>query len=56
MSALVEIAIAFFVFFAVFSALRGNVAGALAGIAAALTLGLLSMSNDSDHKRGPWDA
>jgi hypothetical protein len=42
MSTAVEIVIALFVFFAVFSILRGNVAGALAGLAGALTLGLLA--------------
>jgi hypothetical protein len=61
MNAIIDIAIALFVFFAIFSLLRGNVAGAIAGIAAALTLGLLSMSSSDDDyrrrlKRGPWDA
>jgi hypothetical protein len=53
MNAIIDIAIALFVFFAVFSLLRGNWAGAFAGIAAALTLGLLSIGHD---KRDRWDA
>jgi hypothetical protein len=57
MSTAVEIMIALFVFFAVFSLLRGNWAGFFAGIAGALTLGLLSgMSSRDDERRGPWDA
>jgi hypothetical protein len=54
MSTAVEIMIALFVFFAVFSLLRGNWAGAIAGIAAALTLGLLSAGHDDD--RNHWEA
>jgi hypothetical protein len=56
MNALVDIMIELFVFFAVFSLLRGNWAGAVAGIAAALTLGLLGIVTHDDHERGPWDA
>jgi hypothetical protein len=54
MNTAIEIVIAFFVFFAVFSLLRGNWAGAVAGVVAALTLGLLSASHD--HERDRWDA
>jgi hypothetical protein len=54
MNAIIDIASALFVFFAVFSILRGNVAGAVAGIAAALTLGLLSAGHDDERDR--WGA
>jgi hypothetical protein len=50
MSTLVEIAIAFFVFFAVFSLLRGNWAGFFAGVAGALTLGLLAGMSSHDER------
>jgi hypothetical protein len=54
MSTAVEIMISLFVFFAIFSLLRGNWAGAIAGIAAALTLGLLASSRDDEHDH--WKA
>ena len=57
MSTAVEIMIALFVFFAVFTLLRCNWAGFFAGVAGAITLGLLSgMSRHDDERRGPWDA
>jgi hypothetical protein len=56
MSTAVEIVIALFVFFAVFSILRGNVAGALAGLAGALTLGLLAAIFTHDDQRDRWGA
>jgi hypothetical protein len=54
MSTAVEIMISLFVFFAIFSLLRGNWAGAVAGMVAALTLGLLAANHD--HERDRWDA
>ena len=54
MSTAIEIAIAFFVFFAVFSLLRGNWAGFFTGIAGALTLGLLSGLSSHDDERDRW--
>jgi hypothetical protein len=56
MSTAVEIAIACFVFFAVFSLLRGNWAGFFAGLAGALTLGLLAGISGHDDERDRWDA
>jgi hypothetical protein len=56
MSTAIEIAIALFVFFAVFAALRGNWAGAFAAVAGALTLGLLAMIFGHDNERDRWDA
>jgi hypothetical protein len=54
MNAVVEIMIALFVFFAVFSLLRGNWAGFFASVAGALTLGLLAgmSSHDDERDRG----
>jgi hypothetical protein len=43
MSTAVEIAIALFVFFAVFAALRGQWAAAFAAVAGALVLGVLAV-------------
>jgi hypothetical protein len=53
MSTAVEIAIALFVMFAVFAALRGNWAGAFAAVAGALVLGLLAIffGHDDEHDR-----
>jgi hypothetical protein len=50
MSTAVEIAIALFVFFAVFAALRGNWAGAFAAVAGALVLAVLAvMTGEERH-------
>jgi hypothetical protein len=54
MSTAIEIAIACFVFFAVFAALRGNWAGAFAAVAGALVLGVLAALNSDECDR--WDA
>jgi hypothetical protein len=53
MSTAVEIAIALFVMFAVFAALRGNWAGAFAAAAGALVLGLLAIIFGHDE-RDEW--
>jgi hypothetical protein len=54
MGTAVEIAIALFIFVAIFSLLRGNWAGAIAAVAAALTLGLLSVGHGDERDR--WGA
>jgi hypothetical protein len=54
MSAAVEIAIALFVVFAVFAALRGNWAGALAA-AGVLVLGVMAaLSGERDDRYDCW--
>jgi hypothetical protein len=56
MNTAVEIMISLFVFFAIFSLLRGNWAGFFAGIAGALTLGLLAGMSSHDDERDHWGA
>jgi hypothetical protein len=54
MNTAIEIAIALFVFFAVFAALRGNWAGAFAAVAGALVLGMLAIIFGHDDERDRW--
>ena len=56
MSTAAEIAIAVFVMFVVFAALRGNCAGAVAAVAGALILGLLAAIFGHDDERDRWGA
>jgi hypothetical protein len=56
-TATVEIAIALFVMFAVFSALRGNWAAAFAAVVGAIALGVMAiMFGTHDDKRDRWGA
>jgi hypothetical protein len=54
MNTAVEIAVAVFVMFAVFAALRGNWAGAFAAVAGALVLGVLAIIFGHDDERDHW--
>jgi hypothetical protein len=56
MNTAVEIAIALFVTFAVFAALRGNWGGAFAAVVGALVLGVLSVMFGHDDERDRWRA
>jgi hypothetical protein len=54
MSTAIEIAIACFVFFAVFAALRGNWAGAFAAVVGALVFGVLAVIFGGEECHDDW--